>query len=349
MKKLILIVSIGLIATSKLSAQADFDINLNMQPASVMITNTGLLNVSTCNQGNVPIVANSLRLTVSVGTNAEILGIAPGSDPRWVELSHTSGTNNTWRLTNIGTMPGQQNILQACASINLIVKGTVAGGPSVITGTIGYINANNPLLGGQNNASQGNASTANDNSTTSLIVVPAIVTPVTLLNFNGQLVNNSKVNLNWGVATEVNVKDYEVERSSDGNTWTTIGTVAAAARSSYGLPDLSPAAKNYYRLKVVDNDGKITYSNIVLITLKGKSGIVVYPSPSADGNINVSITGKGAKTVVLNDYTGRELKKWNNYENNTLRIEGLSSGIYLITVTENETGVKSVEKFVVNN
>jgi hypothetical protein len=86
----------------------------------------------------------------------------------------------------------------------------------------------------------------------------------------------------------------------------------------------------------------------VLINIKGKSGVIVFPSPSADGNVNVSITGKGAKTIILNDFAGRQLKKWENYENSTLRIEGLTSGSYLVTVIDVQTGTRFVERFVVN-
>jgi hypothetical protein len=278
------------------------------------------------------------------------MGLDPASDPRWTVLSSTVGTNNTYQLKNTGGTMTQITGLNPCANIILKVKGTVAGGPSTITGTIGYISAPNPLLGGAPNASQGNSSVANDNSTTSLIVVPGIPTPVDLVLFKGTLVSNNRVDLEWVTATEYNVNHFEVERSINGVDFVQIGTTTArGTNSSYVIQDLQPVeGRNFYRLRIVDNDAKFKYSNVVLINIKGKSGIIVYPSPSSDGNINVSIAGKGSKTITLTDVAGRQLRKWDNYQNNTLRIEGLSSGSYLVTVTDIQTGTRFVEKFVVN-
>jgi hypothetical protein len=353
MKTLILILFVALSTAFSAKAQppaADFDINLLMQPPAVALNNMGTLQVSTCNNGNLDIVANSLRITVSVGTNAEIMGLAPGSDPRWTVLFNTTGTNNTFQLKNTGGTMTQLTGLNPCATINLVVKGTVTGGPSTITGTVGYIVGTNPLIGNLPNASQGNSSTANDNSTTSLIVTAGIIFPVDLVNFKGTLVTNNRVDLEWITASEYNVDRFEVERSANGVDFTSIGTVDARnMASTYGLQDLQPIqGRNFYRLKMIDNDNKVKYSNIVLINIKGKAGMVVFPSPSADGNVNVSMEGRGERTIVLNDFAGRQLRKWDNYQNNTLRIENLPSGSYLITVTEIQTGTRFVERFVVN-
>lgn len=353
MKTLILILFVALSTTFSAKAQppaADFDINILMVPATIALNNSGNLQVSTCNNGNLDIVANSLRITISVGTNAEITGLDPASDPRWSVLSNTTGTNNTYILKNTGGTMTQLLGASPCANIVLKVKGTVTGGPSTITGTIGYIAANNPLLGNIPNASQGNSSTANDNSTTSLIVTAGINLPVDLVSFKGTLITNNRVDLDWVTTAETNVSHFVVERSINGTDFTSIGSVnATGSNSRYGLPDLQPnQGRNFYRLKIVDIDGKFKYSNVVLINIKGKSGLTVYPSPSSDGNVNVSLSGKGARTIVLNDFAGRQLKKWENYQNNTLRIEGLSSGSYLITVTDVQTGTRFVERFVVN-
>lgn len=350
MKTLILILFIGLTTGFTAKAQplaADFDVNILMQPAALPLNNMGNLLVSTCNNGNLDIVANSLRITVSVGTNAEITGLDPSSDPRWTVLTSTTGTNNTYQLKNTGGTMTQLTGSNPCANIILRVKGTVQGGPSTITATIGYIVGINPLLGAPN-ASQGNSSTANDNSTTSLIVTAGANLPVSLITFTGKLVN-SHVDLNWVTAQENNVSRYDVERSFNGSDWSSIGVVnARGGNSDYALQDLQPSSKNYYRLRIIDNDGMVKYSNIVLINLKGKAGIVVYPSPSSDGNVNVSISGKGTNTIVLSDFAGRQLKKWNNYQNSTLRIENLSSGSYVLRVTDIQTGASFVERFVVN-
>lgn len=358
MKKLILILAIGFVASIGAKAQApaaDFDLNILMSPASVPLNNMGTVQVSVCNDGNRDIVANSIRVTVSMGPNGEIVGLETGSDSRWTILSLGSGSGNTIILKNTGGTMTQILGANPCANIGVKIKAKVEGGPNTITGTIGYINdlpAGNPLLGpGIPSASQGNSSTANDNSNTSLIVTPNSTLPLTLLDFTGKLVNNNRVDLNWNTATEIDINRFVVERSLDGINYTAnIATVnARGGNSSYAAQDLQPyAGANYYRLKIYENSGSFHYSNVVLVNLKTKMGVTVYPSPSPDGNVNASFSGYGRKNVILNDIAGRQVKVWSNYDNSTLRIEGLVSGTYILSVIDIATGFREVQKFTVN-
>ncbi|MFV8324261.1 hypothetical protein, partial [Flavobacterium sp. LS2R12] len=150
---------------------ADPGIGILMSPASVAQSSTGILSATVGNYGNGTIVKNSLRITISVGANAEIIGIASGSDTRWNQLSLTTGSANTIKLTNSGDGFSSFDV----SDILLIVRGNVVSVANGIIGNIVYITAANPLLcGGCSspplNVSQGNASNSNDNSETSLAV-----------------------------------------------------------------------------------------------------------------------------------------------------------------------------------
>ena len=97
----------------------------------------------------------------------------------------------------------------------------------------------------------------------------AIVLPLKLINFSGNLQNQHGV-LSWKTASESNTSHFEIEKSTDGQKYSKIGMQRAAGNSSslkeYGFTDKEiAAAVNYYRLKMVDNDGKFTYSNVVLL------------------------------------------------------------------------------------
>jgi hypothetical protein len=147
---------------------ADPGIGLLMTPPSVTQGSTGILSANVGNYGNETIVDNSLRVTISVGANAEIIGIASGSDTRWNQLSLTTGSANTIKLTNSGGSFGSFDV----GDILLTVRGNVVSAPDVILGNIVYITAANPLLckgcaSPPLNAAQGNASNSNDNSSTS--------------------------------------------------------------------------------------------------------------------------------------------------------------------------------------
>jgi hypothetical protein len=168
-----------LIAPKGFSQNADPGLGILMSPASLTLGSTGILSANVGNYGNRTIVANSLRVTISVGTDAEIIGIAAGSDARWTLLTMTSGSGNTIRLKNTGGGFGSFDV----GDILLIVRANVVSGPDLILGNVVYITAANPLLCGvcpptPLNVSQGNASTTNDNSQTSLAVTFPVIDAV---------------------------------------------------------------------------------------------------------------------------------------------------------------------------
>ena len=81
-----------------------------------------------------------------------------------------------------------------------------------------------------------------------------------------------------------NVKTYSVEHSLNGKDFGTAGTVAAKGNSSkelrYSFTDNTPkVGVNYYRLKMIDNDGTINYSSIQSVNFEEKGDIFkVYPN-----------------------------------------------------------------------
>lgn len=110
---------------------------------------------------------------------------------------------------------------------------------------------------------------------------PSGVTPVTLLSFTGVL-RNRQVLLNWQTTAEYNNHYFDVEKSTDGIHFTSIGRVNGHGTTSlphtYSLIDPSPVnGMNYYRLRQVDIDGRANYSNVVAIRLSAEQNIsIVY-------------------------------------------------------------------------
>ena len=84
-----------------------------------------------------------------------------------------------------------------------------------------------------------------------------------MLSFSAKL-GNGGVGVNWTTASEINTKNFVVERSTDGVHFSALGTVAAAGNSNtahqYQFTDANAlnagASTLYYRLRLVDNDGK---------------------------------------------------------------------------------------------
>lgn len=103
------------------------------------------------------------------------------------------------------------------------------------------------------------------------VYITAGVLPVTLNNFTGVLRNNEAVLL-WNTSMENNLKNFEIEKSTDGRNFVKTATVDAAKKSSssqnYSYTDIDLSENNYYRLRMNDNNGVNRLSEVVLIHYK---------------------------------------------------------------------------------
>jgi len=111
--------------------------------------------------------------------------------------------------------------------------------------------------------------------------------PITWLYFKGQPSDND-AQLIWATTSELHTSYFDVERSLDGSSFVRIGTVAAAGNSSltnnYGYLDvgalLLQVSRLYYRLKLVDLDGKEEYSIVVVLEPeKDRPEVSASPNP----------------------------------------------------------------------
>jgi Secretion system C-terminal sorting domain len=108
--------------------------------------------------------------------------------------------------------------------------------------------------------------------------------PIELLHFTGKNENKDNI-LSWTTATEQNSSRFEVEHSTNGKNFETLGQVAATGESSdektYHFTHSKPAAiGHYYRLKMVDKDGTFKYSTIISLINSGSKNLTLYPNPT---------------------------------------------------------------------
>ncbi len=126
----------------------------------------------------------------------------------------------------------------------------------------------------------------------------------------GQAAN---VAVEWKVASELNMKNYEVERSADGSAFSKVGAQTATGNNNnditYNWLDINPLlGNNFYRVKGIANSGEIKYSGIAKVTIgKAGSGITIYPNPVTNKMINVQFSGmdKGIYQVRLINSIGQ--------------------------------------------
>ncbi len=169
-----------------------------------------------------------------------------------------------------------------------------------------------------------------------------VVLPVTLINF--LVVKDGNINsLTWNVASEKNLNYYEVEKSDDGLKFNSIGKINAQNKSVYSFNDenLNTAlAVQYYRLKMVDKDGRFSFSNIINIRREPASWtIAVNPNPYfGDLKIIIQSPVQNSGTLSITDMAGKRLVKRElmmNAGKNVIEVnEGssLSKGTYILTL-----------------
>ncbi len=133
--------------------------------------------------------------------------------------------------------------------------------------------------------------------------------PVELIDFEVKLTAVKKVDIRWKTLSEINNDYFKVEKSLDNVTWIEIEKVQGAGNSSslinYSSEDKTPVfGNNYYRLKQVDFDGQIRYSEIKNINLTGISEIQIFPIPA---NNSISIIGNDieSKSIQLVNSIGQ--------------------------------------------
>lgn len=128
------------------------------------------------------------------------------------------------------------------------------------------------------------------------------VVPVTLTEFTGIKQGNTGL-LQWTTTSEINLRNFEIEKSFDGTSFRKIATVAAGGSSSatlnYQYIDKGLSESNYYRLRSVDQDGKATLSKTVLIKDNAVAqGVVIEGNPFT-ANISLRLFKKAAAPGVL--------------------------------------------------
>ncbi|MBC7886988.1 MAG: SBBP repeat-containing protein [Ferruginibacter sp.] len=111
--------------------------------------------------------------------------------------------------------------------------------------------------------------------------------PLTLLDFTGEAITTGNL-LKWKTAQEISTAAFEIEWSNEGQHFEKIAVQKAAGNSTKALQydylhTLRRNGDNYYRLKMVDMDGKFTYSKIERIKTALTSVVIkTFPNPVID-------------------------------------------------------------------
>ena len=171
------------------------------------------------------------------------------------------------------------------------------------------------------------------------------VLPVSFSNWTGEKKGTTTL-LKWTTCSEINCRDFTIERSADGRYFEAIGKVNSLSGGNtsglclnYSYVDFSPKQINHYRLKQTDNDGRCSFSPVILIQFGKNQNNFVYPSPAYDFvSFNVVSNFNSSGKIQIRDAAGKLISQ-NSYQFNsgnnmiTLSVAGLPSGIYYYNIT----------------
>ena len=162
--------------------------------------------------------------------------------------------------------------------------------------------------------------------------------PVTFTSLTGNI-RNGQAQLNWTIADEHNVDHYQVEESNNGMQFRNLTQVDASNRSAYQASDASlNAGANFYRVKAVDIDGKLTYSKIIRLENSAiDQQIRVYPNPSqGELTLGLNIAAGNYQIRVINAVGQIVLQQPLTHEGGSrslpLALPKLNAGIYQLEV-----------------
>ena len=169
--------------------------------------------------------------------------------------------------------------------------------------------------------------------------------------------NECNAGLQWTTLSESNLEQFDIQKSTDGQDFRTIGSVKAAGYSTeainYSFQDTWVDALNYYRLKMVDFDGSFTYSDIRVVQpeCRKDASLGLSPNPVMDAfTLEWQAPIAGPAKVIVFDALGKPVQTndriltrgYNSFEITT---ESLSVGAYLVQIIA-EDKKSEVKKFM---
>ncbi len=176
---------------------------------------------------------------------------------------------------------------------------------------------------------------------------PGTGLPVKLLYFTASTVDNNYIKLDWSTSLEIDNKGFDIERSTDGIRFDKIGWVDGHGNATqnivYSFNDKTAQANTvyYYRLKQIDFDADVEYSNIVSAAFKDGKGFTqadLYPNP-ATNKVVISVAtdiAQDAKIKIF-DLLGQpvlvnDVKLVSGSNNFELDLTDFSGGTYTVSI-----------------
>ena len=316
--------------------------NPDISPSPIPTTNPNAVftfNVGNSGQSVIPYNAGDeiiLKITLSNGTPQNTTTPVASLGGTWLSYFNWSFNNGSNTYTGIQNkdIPATPDVLNpAQGTITINYRMTT---PSAQATPQNGFNVNLTPNGG----SIGN--TTNDDHV-DIFTYSRTPLPVKLTAFSGSG-NKRNAVLSWVTADEQAFDRFDVQYSTTGNEFATIGQVKNKGNkngSSYSFNYSQTAGKGYYRLKMVDLDGSSAMSNVISITTNcTERTIVLAPNPTP-GIVHVSGLNAGDKIQVLNANGQTVAQKTAIMNNEEIDLANYAPGLYQVTISGNDEVLKT--------
>ena len=177
------------------------------------------------------------------------------------------------------------------------------------------------------------------------------VLPIKLESFTVNSTSNCTANITWVTSLEFEVKHFEIQQSTDGINFNTVKIENAKnMASTYTVNELLTAGKvNYFRLRIVDIDGKVSYSiiktascnesKISAIHTLGNNYVQLLNVP--DGNYAIEIFNAVGQRVAIQNANIVNTAK--------IYLPNVANGIFTLIIYNKQTGTKTIKSIIISN
>jgi hypothetical protein len=300
------------------------------------------------NSSNI-VPAGSMKLKIGLGSKAKV-------DPAFIIANAPLSNYFNWTSTNSG---GQveingELIANLPANFSQLTQFRILGyilGKSTIT--INFLVTNHNT----------NNNLSDENGSNNFASLEYLVNPPLPLTFREILLKNikCKIDVVFNVEDEVNVSRYQIEASKDGINFSSVGTLQAKNLPKYTFS--FPISTQYespvlfVRIKSIDKDGSIMYSNVSSVSGKCASSsyeLSLFPNPIVANKQYVTLLNnnrsfKGEYTITILDIAGKtssiQKVRSNNQNQMQINVQSLSTGGYFLRMEENAGGNVITMKF----
>jgi len=177
------------------------------------------------------------------------------------------------------------------------------------------------------------------------VVGESMVLPVVLSDFTASTKKDRTVLLSWYTSGEMNLMDFELQRSTDGSAWENIGTVDAknniSTTESYSFVDVKPAAGiNYYRLIMRSTNGLSNNSPARMVKIAPSATISMFPNP-ANNFVHVSLNDSDSEANItlitpLGQVMASSTVGNGAHSTTTFNITNYPAGVYFVRLESGE-------------